>query len=182
MANSTRVIEDDLFRIEVGQDVKVGKLFMPSFVEAVFYGFGEPDSRVRVELREKVPRVVEICWQAGSDDREVMPKDLRAFDFSYVIDTLYAAAVRDANSPHRAGADFDKAVREFIEERRTGRRRVDTAFLRQVAGVYRNNIDYAPTAAVARTFGVKHRQATGYVTEARKRKLLPATEQGRAKA
>lgn len=182
MGKSTRVIEDDGFRIEIGKDVKVGQLMMPSFLEATFYGFGEPHTWVRVELRDKVPRIVNIGWQSDEAAREVMPKDVRNFDFNYVINTLYANAVGDANTPGPYDTEFDKAVTTFLSERRKGRREINTALCEQVAEVYRNNVDHAPTAAVARTFGVEHRQAVKYVHEARKRKLLPPTSQGRAKA
>jgi hypothetical protein len=79
--------------------------------------------------------------------------------------------------------DVARAAREFVITRRSGqKRRITGDFLRQVAEVYRTNIGHAPTEAVARTFGVKHRQATDYVRQARDRGFLPPTKQGRAKA
>lgn len=180
------IIETDQFRIEVGKHVAVGSLSMPTYVEARFYGVDEPDNWVRVELRDNVPRIVALGWLSAPNAREVMSKDVRDLDFSYVIDTLYTAAVRDKKMSDRASSDadiaFETAVRHSLQERRTGKRRIDTEFLREVAKVYRANIDHAPVQAVSRTFGVKHRQASDYANKARERKLLPPTEQGKAKA
>lgn len=184
-AEEPRVIETDQFRITVGRYAKVGDLSMPSFVEAEFFGFGEPNSWARIELRDGVPRVVEVGWRSAPGAREVQSKDVRGIDFSYLIDTLYAAAVRDKHMTDRSpttNAEFERGVRAHLQERRTGKRRITGDFLKQVADVYRSNVDHAPTEAVARTFGVKHRQAGGYVRQARERGLLPDTKQGRAKA
>ena len=63
-----------------------------------------------------------------------------------------------------------------------GKRKILTDLLRQVADVYRANIDHAPTEAVARTFGVRSRMASGYVQRARERGCLPPTKQGKKQA
>jgi len=179
------VIEDDAFTIKVGEYVDVGMLRMPSYVEITFFGYGEPNSYARIELRNNIPCIAEISFHSGEKCREVQQRDLRDFDVSYLIDVLYTAAVADPRksdwSPEQDGA-FDRAVRNFLEERRTGKRVINTEFLKQVTAVYRANIDHAPTQAVARTFGVKYRMACVYVKKARERKLLPQTKQGRAKA
>jgi len=179
------VIEDDGFTIKVGEYVDIGTLRMPSYLEITFFGYGEPNSYTRIELRDNIPRIAEISFHSGEKCREVQQKDLRDFDVSYLVNVLYTAAVSDPRksdwSPEQDDA-FNRVVRNFLEERRTGKRVVDTEFLKEVAAVYRANIDHAPTDAVARTFGVKHRQAGSYVSEARRRKLLPQTKQGRAKA
>lgn len=185
MAKKPKVIETDQFTVTVGEYVPNGPLLMPSFVEARFFGFDEPDSWARIELRDGVPRIVEIGWRSMPDAREVQSKDVDALDFRYLIDTLYTAAIRyEDRDRHSSGddADFERFVRNYLHERRTGKRAITAEFLRHVAEVYRANIDHAPTEAVARTFGVKHRQATSYVKEARSRGFLPPTKQGRAKA
>ena len=185
MTQETRVVETDQFRATVGNYVTVGDHLMPSFVEVVFFNFDEPDSWVRIELRDNIPRIVEVGWRSAPTAREIKSKDVRALDFTDLIAVFYTAAVRDGRGADRSpdqDADFERVVRGILEERRTGKRRITGEFLQQVAAVYRANIDHAPTEAVARTFGVKHRQAGGYVKEARKRGLLPDTNQGKAKA
>ena len=185
MANKTRVVQTEQFKVTVGKYVKVGPLAMPSFVEAEFFGFDEPDSWARIELRDNVPRIVEVGWRSAPNAREVQSKDIRALDFSYLIDTLYTAAIRYESMADRSpdgDADFERFARNYLQERRTGKRRITGDFLQQVAEVYRANIDHAPTDAVARTFGVRSRQAGKYVEKARERGLISQTKQGRAKA
>ena len=185
MADKTRFIQTDQFRLTIGKYVTVGELSMPSFVLVEFFGFDEPDSWARIELRDNVPRIAEVGWRSAPEAREIQSKDVRAMDFSYLIETLYTAAVRDKRMTDRSpatDADFERAVRHHLQERRTGKRRVDSQFLMQVAEVYRAHYPHAPTEAVARTFGVKSRQAGKYVEKARERGLLPETKQGRANA
>lgn len=62
------------------------------------------------------------------------------------------------------------------------RRVISGELLRRVAQVYRANIDHAPTRAVAETFGVKPRMASGYVQRARAAGYLPKTTQGKKQA
>ena len=109
--------------------------------------------------------------------------------WAQIIDVLYNGfVIRYDRAAKKVGysmdpdTEFSREIREFLEQRRSGKRRITGAFLEQVAEVYRANIDHAPTEAVSRTFGVKHRMATDYVKQARGRGLLPPTKQGRAKA
>lgn len=73
---------------------------------------------------------------------------------------------------------------KFVERQRRPRkyRVITDDFLKKVAEVYRENIDRAPTKAVARTFNVKDRMASTYVDRARKKGYLPPTKQGQKKA
>ncbi|MBN7544903.1 hypothetical protein I3U58_14015 [Mycobacteroides abscessus subsp. abscessus] len=186
-----RVVEDEGFRLTVGPYVEaVPDHHMLEWLEVELFGFDEPDTFCRVELRNNVPRIVEFGFRSGPEAREVMPKDLREVELNSVIDELYSALVIRVDHKERLVMIGDPAtnnwltreVREFLADRRSGKRRITGEFLMQVAQVYRDNIDHAPTAAVARTFGVKHRQATDYVKQARDRGFLPPTKQGRAKA
>ena len=76
------------------------------------------------------------------------------------------------------------AAQRFIERQRRpqGYRSITPAFLKAVADVYSRNLDGAPTAAVAKAFGVKSRMASGYVDSARKAGYLPPTSQGKKRA
>lgn len=183
-----QVIETDKWRLKFGDYVDVADHHMPEWLEVEVFGFDEPDFHVRIELRDNVPRIVSVTWQAGPGSREVMQKDLGAGISAWVED-LYASLVIVVDRDERMvrvnpdpESDFQRTVRNFLEERRAGKRRITGDFLRQVAAVYRQNIGHAPTEAVSRTFGVKHRQATDYVKQARDRGFLPPTKQGRAKA
>lgn len=189
-SSDVHVSETDTYRLTIGPYVEAARdHHMPAWLELEFFGFDEPNSWARVELRDNVPRLVEFGLRAGPDSREVMPKDLRDIDLNQMISVVYNGLVirydRDAKIVGYSldpETEFSREIREFLEQRRTGKRRITGAFLEQVAEVYRANIDHAPTEAVSRTFGVKHRMATDYVKQARDRKLLPPTKQGRAKA
>lgn len=183
-----RVIEAENWRLTLGKYVEVADHHMPEWVEIETFGFDSPDFRARIELRDNVPRLVELSWRSKPGSREIMRKDLDQ-SISVWIDTLYAQLVIVVDRDEQmvkvnldSTTDLHRAIRGFLEDRRSGKRRITGDFLQQVAAVYRQNIDYAPTATVARTFGVKHRQATDYVKQARDRGFLPPTKQGRAKA
>lgn len=185
------VIETDEFRVHLSGEYRVvGSRFLPTFLEFESDGHAAPNTWTRVELDgEGVPRVVELGWRVRDHQREVRQSDLRGTQVASIIDVLYAGfvvEVRDGEGiPNlgEEGSPQDIAVRHFLEELRSvGKRRVTGDFLRDVAEVYRTNIDHAPTQAVARTYGVKLRQAGDYVRKARERGLLPETKQGRARA
>lgn len=191
-----RIIETKQYRLllapnfEVITDRTGAERHMPSWMEVEFFGYDDPNTWARVELRDQVPRLVEIGWRAGVESREIRPADLRDHDLPAIVDELYAFFVitvvdegdRKLVLHHGEGQDIDPGVRKFLDDRRSARPRITQALLRDVAKVYRANIKHAPTEAVAKAFGVKHRTATNYVKHARDRGLLPPTKQGRAQA
>lgn len=184
--------EDEQYKLRVGPYVQaVPDHHMPEWVELEAYGFDEPDVCLRIELRDGIPRLVDLRFRAGPNSREVMAKDVRDQDLSGFVEVFYGGLVirvdrGDGKTVVRQFIDpetqFSRQIHDFLRQRRSGKRRITGDFLARVAEVYRNNIDHAPTEAVSRTFGVKHRQATDYVKQARDRGLLPQTKQGRAKA
>lgn len=188
--DDARIIETEAYRLALGEYVEAAPdHHMPAWLELELFGFDEPNAWARVELRDNVPRIVEFGLRAGPSSREVMPKDLRDIDLYGVVGVLYNGFVirvdHDAKKVEYsldADTEFSREIREVLEQRRSGKRRITGAFLEKVAEVYRANIGHAPTEAVSRTFGVKHRMATDYVKQARGRGLLPPTKQGRAKA
>jgi len=183
------VVETATYRVTLGAHVEAApNHHIPEWMEVELFGFDEPNAWARVELRDSVPRLVEIGWRSGPNAREVVPKDLRDNDLTGIVESLYAGMVIRVDHHDKTvrmgypDSWFSREITEFLRQRRTGKRRITSEFLKQVAQVYRDNIGHAPTEAVARTFGVKHRQATDYVKQARERKFLPPTKQGRAKA
>lgn len=151
-------------------------------------GISEPGWGARVELVAGVPKIVNIGFETryGFD----LGREVKAADFQIareIIYTFYAAAcaeVDEAGEPvFRIGdTEADRRIREFLERRRTGRQRLKTADYQRASQVYRDNFQDTPTQAVAEAFGVGIRQAGNIVAECRRRKLLPATKQGRKKA
>ena len=163
---------------------------LPTWVEFELDGHDEPDFHCRVEIRDKVPRLVELGWRARENQSEIRQKHLRETEVSTVVNAVYGTWVielRDVwrDKPGMAmptiGTEQERKIRGLLYDLRAGRRHVNAELLRQVAEVYRANFDKAPAEAVARTFGVKPRMAHEYVRRARERGFLPPTTQGKKK-
>lgn len=186
-----QIIEGDGFVLAVSNDyVRAGDKYMPTWMEYATDGYDGPNQFCRVELRDDIPRLVELTWSATENQTEIRQKHLRDTNVADIIDVLYGMLVieiRDGEAVLNLGEEGsrqDVEIRNFIADTRLGKgkRRITTELLRQVADVYRANVDTAPTEAVARTFGVKPRMASTYVQKARERGFLPPTTQGRKKA
>lgn len=191
LSDDDTVIETDAFRVLLSGEYRViGNRYLPTWFEFESNGYDAPNTWTRVELDDEgVPRVVELGWRVRDHQREVRQSDLRETHVSSIIDVLYAGFIIEVREHEGIanlggpGSEQQVAIQDFLEELRSpGKRRVTGDFLREVADVYRTNIDHAPTQAVARTYGVKLRQAGDYVKKARDRGFLPPTKQGRAKA
>ena len=136
----------------------------------------------RVELREDgVPRIAHIGFKSLNGQREPKGSD---FDRVRSAVMLYYAAFcaelgPDGEPVFRVDQESDNRIAEFIEQRRTGRRRLKNDDYSRAAQVYRDNIDDTPTKAVAEAFGVGIRRAGDIVAECRRRKFLGPTKQGR---
>jgi hypothetical protein len=161
---------------------------LPAWVEFDLYGRDEPDFRCRIELRDEVPRLVELGWRANENQNEIRQKHLRAAEIADLVNTVYRSQVFEVRDVWRdkpgmaiptISDEQNRIIRNLVHDMRAGRRHVNTEMLRQVAEVYRANFDEAPAEAVARTFGVKQRMAHEYVRRARERGFLPPTTQGK---
>ena len=166
---------------------------LPMWVEFEFCGRDEPDFHCRVELRDDVPRVVELGWHARENQTEIRQKHLRAAEVSEIANLVYGMWVvelrnvwhdKDGMAVDNFPGDDEvqnRLIDGFLLDLRAGRRHVNAELLKQVAEVYRANYDHAPAEAVAKTFGVKQRMAHEYVRRARERGFLPRTTQGKKK-
>lgn len=206
VSDEPETIEDDGLRIRVSGDYVAFDMdetplaegqwspsarMLPAWVEFELDGRDEPDFYCRIELRDDVPRVVELGWRARENQSEIRQKHLRAVEVAALVNEVYgmwAVELRDVWRdrdgmvlPAEIGTEQHRVIRGFLYDLRAGRRHVDAELLRQVADVYRANFDRAPAEAVARTFGVKQRMAHEYVRRARERGFLPPTTQGKKK-
>ncbi|MBF9315818.1 hypothetical protein [Mycobacteroides chelonae] len=162
---------------------------VPTWIEATYVGGPTPDMVTRIELRDRAPRIVELSFIAQRDQNEVQQKHLRAVDVDRLATDLLAQWISwhfaDAELPRdKQREPAERAAIKFLERQRLTReyRVIDDDFLRQVAVVYRENIQHAPTKAVAKRFGVKDRMASTYVDKARRAGHLPPTKQGQKRA
>jgi hypothetical protein len=146
-----------------------------------------PTVRMRLEVVGDRPQCREICYSSSPEGREIRQGDIDALRIADWVSDLFALAAR------RDGGDFFDAlasapeVRALVDAARKGNgpRKVDAAFLEQVAGVYARNLHQrpgGPTQAVAEAFGIAHSTAAEYVRRARATGLLPATSRGKRRA
>ncbi|MEW2484102.1 hypothetical protein AB0876_31400 [Mycobacterium sp. NPDC049093] len=188
----TRYISDESEVIE-GREV-------PTWIELTTSGGADPDMHVRVELRDGSPVLTELSWKSGPGHSDIRQKHLRQTDIAKLVTDLVVSTLRRTEVSHvPTGQPLDVEVlrerkqlakqsevvaRRFVERQRLPRtRRVMTPeFLQEVAKVYRENIDGAPTKTVGEVFNVQSRQASKYVDAARQRGYLPPTVRGQKKA
>jgi hypothetical protein len=164
----------------------IGGREVPAWVSQRRHGRGGPDMFVKVAVRGGSPEVVELSFISQPGQSEVRQKHLRAVDLHRLATELYAFEVTEADedTPPWDSARAERTADKFIERQRLPRdyRVITDDVLRKVAEVYRENINDAPTKAVAKHFQVKDRMASTYVDRARKAGYLPPTKQGQKKA
>lgn len=189
---STRKVSDDV--------TAMGRRQVPKWIEITTSGGAGPDTKVRIEVRDGSPEVVELSWISRPGQRDIRPKDLRDAKLaSLAIDTYTSSGGlpfpggADGSPPTDAEiADWAKEIRRrHIESRNTVERQrakrenrsISDEMLQMVADVYRANIHKrGPTQEVAKHFGVENRTASTYVTKARKKGFLPETQRGKKQA
>lgn len=145
---------------------------------------GEPMWFARVELRDGVPKIANIGFVSEEGEREVKWTDYRRTRSAiYVFYSAFCAELgQDGDPVPRFDKTSKQRINDFIEERRTGRRRLKTDDYKHAAQVYRDNFDGTPTQAVADEFGVGIRRAGEIVSECRRRSFLSkTTKQGKKK-
>jgi hypothetical protein len=170
---------------------------VPTWVGVNTSGGAEPDMRVKVELREGAPRVVELAWISQPHQGEIRQKHLSQINLAKLATDLIVSTISDTDIVGDVAlVPIDGALnsyqlhqqrlaaQRFMDRQRRPReyRRITPKLLEEVAKVYRDNIRGTPTKAVAETFNVERRMASEYVTRARKAGLLPETDRGRKKA
>jgi hypothetical protein len=143
----------------------------------------EPMWFASVELRDGAPKIANFGFKSQPGQRELKWSDFqRAREAVYVFYAAFCADLGPDGEPiYRTDQDAEKQIAEFIEQRRTGRRRLKTEDYKYAAQVYRDNFDETPTQAVADAFEVGLRRAGDIVAECRRRGFLPPTKQGKKK-
>ncbi|MDQ1361408.1 MAG: hypothetical protein QOJ44_1785 [Acidimicrobiaceae bacterium] len=182
---STSGDRETLKRISDDAEVIEG-VEVPTWIELNTSGGADPDMRVRVELRDGSPHVVELAWSSGPHQSEIRQKHLRQTDLGKLAIDLYVSVIAKGHKVPDVERirESKRIAQKFVERQRLPRERraMTQDFLRKVAEVYRENIDRAPTKAVAEMFNVKGRMASKYVDKARQAGYLPPTTRGQKKA
>jgi hypothetical protein len=163
--------------------VRLGDREVPRIVRAEIGDplSGNPVVYVQLEVIGDRPQCREVHFASAVGGREVRQGDLDAFRIAEWVERVF---VLSAWPTYATNAEFQAerpALRAAVTAARKSRR-VDRAFLEQVADVYRRNVDDRPTATVATAFGISHSTAAEYVRRARAAGLLPPTTPGKRKA
>ncbi len=149
-----------------------------------------PDLRLDFAVRDGVPECRGVNDESTTDRRRpVQVFDLRSIK---IDDWLEYAVSRVANVvvSSEGGvvsmvdtidpAEIERTVKLVRRVRSEGRRTVTDEFLREVAELYRSNIDNNPTEVIAKRFDKTPRSARSYVQQARARGFLGAAIKGKA--
>ena len=168
-------------------------MLVPKRIEVTHTGEnGEPDLFAVFEMRDGRPECIEWRVTCKPTGRGMRGADLTLLNVDVMTADVFArhALVHDGTtgdggdswSPPRNDVEVAAAGRAMYEARKVRRGGVTRAELERVAQVYRENIDDAPTRAVAVALGYTDVTAARRVQRARQEGLLPPTTPGKRRA
>lgn len=160
-----------------------GRTFVPSRVTVT--GLGHKASgtlRAEFEVRNGVPECIVFSLEAVPGGRGIRTPDLRGFDIDGLVVNAFLGDARrvpegsETGQAVRPNGERERwALRASLERaRRGGRGRSSEAELIEVARVYLEDTEGAPTMAVANELNYSDRTAARRVSQARALGLLPA--------
>ncbi len=168
---------------------------------------GEVELRLGVEMRDGVPEVRDVAFRSMGTGRPVQAGDMRiklddlvedAVALAAVVQSVGPASWRDTpfgrrelaahpelyeEVPMRPTVDDQEhrvTAKAVARARARPRRKVTDDLLREVAEVYRTNVDDRPTQAIRERFGMPRSTAALYVRRARDAGHLGAAQPGKA--
>jgi hypothetical protein len=162
--------------------VMLGDSAVPPEALLTFEGTrGSPDVSMNFEIRDGRPECVGITVKAKPDGRGIRSADLALFNIDSLTIGVFAQL---ANFGVNASDEKQlwQTIRNVTEARTARRGAVTQAELEEVARVYRDHIDAAPTRAVETLLGYTERTAARRVQQARAAGLLPKTTPGKRQA
>jgi hypothetical protein len=176
-------------------------LLYPRAVFTVTGEGGEPDATVAFEVHplpehppgnpyllthvveDARPEVIGIYISAKPNGRGITTADLRSFALDELTTDVFTVVGVPHIPPFRTAAEDYRHIERTVREARSkSRGRVTRAELEEVARVYREHVDSAPTRAVQLSGGYSERTAARRVQQARAAGLLPQTTPGKRKA
>ncbi len=179
----------------MGPRVRIGRRVFPS---DIFVNFpsdsASPSLWMHLGFNDGVPSCRELTVKAKGGERGVSGSDLRHVRLEEWLEDLFALVAEEVVEESPDGhvtatvvrVPTDSSIREGAKAiqaaRRSARRKITNSLLHEVADVYREQLDEAPTQAVQRHFAVSYRTAGDYIRRAREAGLLAATTRGRRNA
>ena len=169
----------------------LGQLMVPrTFTAHVSADDGSPDVTLRFEIRNGAPECREVNIQATEGGQEVRCSGLAGVRIEDVLEEalkqmMFGKKLRNTGRLPRwippAADDLGSlAVRDSRAARAARKVTITDELLREVAQVYRANLDANPTQAVADHFDRAHRTAALYVKRARESGHLGPATRGKA--
>ena len=161
--------------------VRFGNTVTPARVAYVIEGSNSsPSLRIEFEIRKDRPVCTGVHVEASPDGRVIRTGDLNALPGldRLAEDAFTELATEVADNPFEWHIGRDK------KKHRAANQDVHTrgdAELKEVARVYRENVDARPVEAVE-DLGYTRRTASRRIEQARAKGLLPQTTQGKRKA
>jgi hypothetical protein len=172
---------------------------LPTWIEVTITGGADPDRRVRVELRDGAPQIVELALTSEPHQGEIRQKHYRDVDLATLAtDAVIGMCWKAPPRPEDPSLTYQEQIGRWVDQMRVSKRAAakfverqrrpreyrvitDDSFLKSVAEVYKDNFDGAPRKAVAHHFGVTDRVASTYIGKARFKGFLSPTKQGQKK-
>jgi hypothetical protein len=166
--------------------VRLGRVRVPQLVMAVIAQRAmAPTVSLEIEVTGGLPRCKEIVLQAPAFGRGIVAADLKTLPISSWVESVLSAIAQEA-LPYKDGVlvrqvrdDRSRDLAGLAVRRAPAPRRLTPAFLRQVAAVYKRNLNANPVQAVAQRFGVSDGRASKWVHRARRDSYLPPTQPGK---
>ncbi len=151
---------------------------------------GQADWRMAIAVKAGIPRCQRIVFETPGPDSDVRAADLRQLRIEDMVEfackyVTWKVRHDAAGRAFREPMNYDAVQRNITlpavrSARRITRLAVNAERLREVAEIYRTNIDSKPTLAVQRHLGCAERTARLWVWRTREAGLLGASLTGKA--
>jgi hypothetical protein len=170
---------------EVGEFAELGEYVVP----ATFYlrfpnAPGEPSLQLTFAVRDGAPVCTAATLESKPQGRELLPKDFNDVrrNLPSVTEQAFRGVMRVSQEHFPGPVDDATARRAYRSKRADTRRKITDELLREVAALYRDNLDSGPWRAITERYKVSRATAGRYVMLARQAGHLPPTTPGKKQA
>lgn len=171
--------------------LKGSEFLVPKVFGCRLYDFddGAPEVEILWSVVDGVPLCREVRVTAVDTDHEIKRSGVAGVGLDDLLDQTMKALVWNADARRiddPGGRDFPddvsqrSAARAAHQARASRKVKITDELLREVAEVYRANVEHEPTQAVAEHFDKAHRTAALYIKRAREAGHLGAAIKGKA--
>ena len=170
--------------------VKVEGVYVPAEFHLRFPGSPEqPSLLITFHARDDALVCAAITIESKTEGREVLPKDfeitrrkLRDWKEMACKAVMHAAEQSGESLALSRNVSPATARKAYNAAQKRSRTKITDKLLREVAQLYRDNVEEGPWQAITERYGVSESTAGRYVLLARKAGYLPPTKSGKKKA